>query len=178
MKAYQVLEDCRTVWMRLEDSDEDSEFRVNWVTMVTLLRAVGHVLSKVDSRGDAALAKAIENRWDEWKTNREKYDLFWRFIDQERNSVLKLYEPSYNPDGVHYALYAGDPEDVFYAESGELHLGIPDGKLEESILESGVYRPILNGPFVWEDAKVVAKSAIDWWAIQLAEISAERASTA
>ncbi len=173
MKAHQVLDDCRIVLSKLERSDEESEFRVNWVTMVTMLRTVGHVLAKVDGQQNEVLENIIKIKWCEWKANKEKNKIFWQFIETERNTVLKTYEPSYNPIGVNYVVYMGEPENVFYSDEGELSLGIPNAMLEASTLDSGVYRPILGGPFAWEDACRLAGEAIQWWSHQLTEIDAQ-----
>lgn len=50
--SRQVLADCRDAWMELREVEESGEGRVwwrRWLAALVLLRAVGHVLGKVDS---------------------------------------------------------------------------------------------------------------------------------
>lgn len=66
-------------------------WRLDWAATVALLRAVGHVLHKVDGKQGAATKTAIDAAWSRWKKD-PKDAIFRDFIEQERNSVLKEYE--------------------------------------------------------------------------------------
>lgn len=44
MRARMVLDDCRTVLEWLDSAADERSFRIYWVALVALLRAVGHVL--------------------------------------------------------------------------------------------------------------------------------------
>ena len=50
------------------------------------------VLAKVDSSSSAVHRAEINRLWDEWKADRADHRIFWDFIEQERNSILKTYE--------------------------------------------------------------------------------------
>ena len=63
-----------------------------WITCVVLLRAIGHVLDKVDGERDTNLRKTIDAWWKSVKEIKPEPLIFWGFIDQERNSILKKYQ--------------------------------------------------------------------------------------
>ena len=66
--------------------------RIIWVSVITLLRAVGHVLQKVDAPSDPAVSRAVAEAWDRLCRSRPEPEIFWEFIESERNSVVKQYE--------------------------------------------------------------------------------------
>ena len=113
--ARKVLEDCKFASDELIDalkgghgraarkewldavSDPDSKLsrrrRVRWVAVMSLLRAVGHTLKKVDAeRSDLRMKCAIDQAWIELKKSEPQPEIFWKFIHAERNAVLKEYE--------------------------------------------------------------------------------------
>jgi hypothetical protein len=88
LKARIVLADCRAALAEFETASDANTRRLRWVALVTLLRAVGHVLDGIDKfSGDDRLRHAIDN---EFKTRRDQ-PIFSNFITAERNSVLKEY---------------------------------------------------------------------------------------
>ncbi|HEU4921824.1 MAG TPA: hypothetical protein VFT23_01975 [Burkholderiales bacterium] len=91
-KARQVLADCRHARDLLEAETSSDNFRVLWVAGVALARAVGHVLQKVDGERDAEVKKAVSTAYFSWKSDRAANAIFWDFIEEERNQVLKQYE--------------------------------------------------------------------------------------
>lgn len=80
-----------------------------WVAAVVLLRAVGHVLSKIDATKSAKHKEEIGRLWEDWKLEREGNWIFWDFIENERNNIVKAYQ-----FGVE--LY---DEGIFHTEIGE-----------------------------------------------------------
>src|SRR4051794_28573542 len=90
--ARKVLADCETAHDLLEAESDTARFRVLWVSGVALLRSVGHVLQKVDSKRDPRIAGAVAAAWERWKVDREANAVFWEFIEEERNYILKEYE--------------------------------------------------------------------------------------
>lgn len=67
-------------------------WRPRWVGLVALLRAVGHVLDKVDGETNNAARQAIDTAWEEIRQSRPEPLIFWEFVDAERNNVLKAYK--------------------------------------------------------------------------------------
>ncbi len=68
MKAHaarRVLADCRLAHRMLEDERNADRWRVVWVGAVALIRAVGHVLDKVDGSESKlrATSRAAFARW-------------------------------------------------------------------------------------------------------------------
>lgn len=154
MRAELVLEDCRKALELLEETRDEQTFRVLWVALIALLRAVGHVLQKVDGAEDEALGRVVASRWKVWLSEREKHRLFWNFIEAERNSVLKMYEIGVQPGDVRTA--------VIHSESARLFT-----------LDECIFKPLLDGPFAGEDGRDVAREAIDWWKEQLSMIKSD-----
>lgn len=151
MTADIVIDDCRRALHLVEDARNEEDFRVNWVALIALLRAVGHVLQKVDAASSSALRKAVDERWDEWRRNRDEHRIFWEFIEAERNSLLKMYE---------FGVQVGDVQILVQADRGA----------EVFTLDEGLFNPLLNGPFAGEDGRDIARDAISWWEDQLSII--------
>ncbi len=61
---------------------------------VSLLRAVGHVLNKVDGASCPEMRAAVDEVWSEWKADKTANAIFFDFIEDERNSILKEYCPT------------------------------------------------------------------------------------
>src|ERR1700681_2813253 len=91
-KARIVLQDCRHAVARHTLELQGEELRVSWVAILTLLRAVGHVLDKVDGKASPAMAQAVTEWWKAMNASKPEPAIFWQFIDEARNRVVKLYE--------------------------------------------------------------------------------------
>jgi hypothetical protein len=128
------------------------------VSIVTLLRAVGHVLYKVDAKADADVAYVIEQKWNALKRTRPKPEILWEFIESERNSIVKQYEFGFArtivvtkpPEGQGGAVIKVD---LLSVSGGPL----PPQDFPE--LES----LITDGPFRGRPEKEIAQEAIEWW---------------
>ena len=145
--ARRVLWDCRLAWELLESEARFDIWRVHWVAAVTLARAVGHVLQKVDGK-DETVAKATRALFAEWKSGAPEHAIFREFIEAERNTVLKEYRSTVDQS-----------ETIHVSVRGELF------DLGESL-----YRPITSGPWSGEDSRDVLLEAIEWWSAQLDRI--------
>lgn len=141
--ARAVLRDLAQAVEMLEDEAQNDRFRILWVGAVALARAVGHVLKKVDGE-DPLFAKAVETLWASWKADPEEHAIFWEFIEQERNNVLKTYELGY--------------------EEGDIPV-VAGGHVFE--LDENIYRPLLEGRWAGEDGRDILRLAIEWWSRQL-----------
>lgn len=88
--ARKVLDDCKFILSKLEDETDDQQWRIHWIAVVTLLRAVGHVLTKVDSQTERV--RTVSDRlYQEWRSDDPAHEIFREFVEKERNSVLKEY---------------------------------------------------------------------------------------
>lgn len=144
--AWDVLEDCENALEMLQVEESFDKFRVIWVAAIAQVRAVGHVLHKVDGERNLKLKKIIEDTFSDWKKDRDSNAIFWEFIENERNSVLKQYEFGFlfGPIGV-----------------------ITPAEQEIVELDEGLFCPILEGRYEGEDCRDILAEAIKWWKTQL-----------
>jgi hypothetical protein len=89
--ARRALRDCYVALKELEQAVTTTELRLRWVTAVTLLRVVGHVLKKVDGERSTYLSSAINTVWN-IVMNEKGNEIFLDFIERERNTILKEYD--------------------------------------------------------------------------------------
>jgi hypothetical protein len=147
LKSRDVLQDCKHAVELLEQESHPDTFRVLYVAAVALARAVGHVLQKVDAKLNDRLSSAVAAAYEDWKSQRAENRIFWDFIEEERNQVLKQYELGF---------FAG-PINVMAGR--EIH------RLDEHL-----FCPITSGPFAGEDCRDVLHECITWWEEKLARI--------
>lgn len=97
LRAWQPFWDCVAILFQFQNSDvsdgdiELSEWRLYWVAGIALLRTIGHVLAKVDANSSAKHSHAIADVWRKFQSDRRAYEIFWEFIEKERNNLLKTY---------------------------------------------------------------------------------------
>lgn len=147
LRARKVLDDCKHALSLLEDVTEPDTFRVLWVSGIALARTVGHVLKKIDSVNDPEVNKAVAQVYDSWKKDRSGNIIFWEFIEQERNRVLKQYEMNFIEGAVDIVA-----NDKVYT------------------LDECLYCPIADGVFGGEDCRDMIEESIKWWDRQLNHI--------
>lgn len=156
-QARQVLLDCHYALNLLENETDPDLWRVHWAGALALLRAVGHVLDKVDGK-DPLVAQVSRDLYQKWKRDRETYELFNEFIERDRNLLLKEYEFNVHPDNeVEVALITT----AISASGKQVKLG------ETYKLDDSIYRPILEGPRQGDDARDVYQEALEWWGTQI-----------
>lgn len=148
LKAREVLRDCRNTWYLLEEEADDDRFRILWIAGVVLARAVGHVLHKVDATLDPELARIVDQRFAEWKADPAKNAIFWDFIEQERNLILKEYE-------------------LRFRDSAPLVVEVDGEAYGPYLLKDHLFSPMVDGPYAGEDCRDVLEEAIRWWERQL-----------
>jgi hypothetical protein len=153
--ARLVLDDCRYALAHHSEDLQGEAFRVSWVRIVALLRAVGHILEKVDARCDPLLAQIIDSEWKKLKATKPEPRILWEFIEQERNNVIKLYEI-----GVDRGIRINGPQMQGHQTTIEIDLvKIRGGRFESQ----PAFSHIRSGTFVGRPEKEVAQEAIDWW---------------
>jgi hypothetical protein len=87
--ARNVLDDCRYALTELRNDPQGAAYRVRWFGALAMLRAVGHVLRKVDAKSSPHLEQANSAWWDNLQIARPA---IWQFIDDDRNALLKEYD--------------------------------------------------------------------------------------
>lgn len=88
-KAREVLEWCRYGHKKMRSNPTGEEWVLIWAGTIALLRAVGHVLEKEDAKSDARLKKAQSYWWNTLKATKPNPSIFWQFIEEDRNLLLK-----------------------------------------------------------------------------------------
>src|SRR3990172_5905920 len=91
-RAREVLADCELALADFEAAGPTPYWRTRWTGLVSLLRCVGHVLHKVDAVQSTNLKKAVADAWDDLKKTKPEPRIYWEFIEEERNNILKAYE--------------------------------------------------------------------------------------
>ena len=94
LAARRVLRDgyrARHALAKALQSEPDAELRLRWVTVVALLRSVGHALNSVDARRSLALKQAGKAAWVRWRDASFHHLNFHEFIKRERDILLKEY---------------------------------------------------------------------------------------
>jgi hypothetical protein len=121
LRAWAPYSDCVQILLHFQHSDivngdeELPEWKLHWVSGLALLRTVGHVLAKVDARSSSAHAIAVDQLWARLKSDRQSAAIFWDFIEEERNSLLKTYTfgAKLSSDGDGYFIEFADGGDAF-----------------------------------------------------------------
>jgi hypothetical protein len=158
-KAREVLQDCHLALGMLEAEGDLQQWRIIWAAAVALIRAVGHVLDKIDGQ-DADVKKVAREFFNDWKVG-DDHLIFREFIERERNNLLKEYCSDVHPL---------DAISVVVQMSVVPLCGREPDVLD---LDENVYRPLLDGPWEGEDGRDVLSLAISWWGVQLDAIDAE-----
>lgn len=149
--ARKVLSDLCVARELLQTEQSSDRFRVLWVASVALCRAIGHALQKMDSISSPQLRLAIKAAYESWKSSPDIHLVFFEFIEDERNSVLKEYEFG------------------FMSGAGTLDgLVLPDGL--SATLPDNFFCPMSDGRFAGVDCRDVLDLAINWWQQQLDHI--------
>ena len=161
--ARAVLADCEAALEMLEDEENPQRWRVLWAGAMALLRAVGHVLQKVDGES-ATLRPLIDAAYNRWKANRSENAVFWEFIEEERNSILKEYR--------FHVLESGEVDIVVVGDAGNADSGGLSTSTELFTLGENIFKPVTGGFGEGEDARDIYRDAVSWWYAELSGIEA------
>ena len=128
--------------------------------MVALLRAVGHVLDKVDGQKSREIRRVVGDEYRKLRDSKPEPHIFWAFIEEERNLVLKEYRfrgahvSGFNVTSIGTtSLKTGQQFTLTQEGVGDLHLHVFD-----------------EGPFAGRNHLDVATEAIHWWRSHLDQI--------
>ena len=155
MRARLVLLDCEQALEAIRMADLREDWRWQWVSVVALLRTVGHVLHKVDSQSSPEMRSAIEHHYKELKATEPEPAIFWGFIEAGRNIVLKEYR--------------FDGYEVNASAVGGTRLGVSSSgravvtTTRRSAGHLRAIRAFDSGPFKDREYLDVAREAIEWW---------------
>lgn len=124
---------------------------------VALLRAVGHTLRNVDAATDVLLKKIVDDAWARLIATKPEPTIFWQFIEDERNNILKEYR-----------IAAGVGITI---RPGTAHMNLSSGEQwSEPGLPTLFDYKMNSGPYKGQDQREVLRSAIEWWDTYLAGV--------
>jgi hypothetical protein len=160
--ARRVVADCHVALQLLEEEQDSQRWRVHWAAAVALIRAVGHVLDKVDGI-DPKTKKASKMAFKRWRDDPD-CEIFRSFIEFERNNILKEYRFGPHPtDEVELALSVP----LRHPETGEAF-----HETEVYSIGENIYKPMLEGFREGDDARDVLAETLEWWSRELDAIDA------
>lgn len=159
--AHKVLQDSKYAISAYSDDLQAEDLRIAWIAIITLLRAVGHVLHNVDEEKSQAHKNVIAHWWKNLNKTKPRPEIFWEFIEVERNRFLKEYNLGIKriveiPSGVKENHFIG----VVVSANGGCR--ISGGRLLSSVITSG--------HFSGKTDKEVAWQAYDWWKQELGKL--------
>ncbi len=167
--ARLVLADARFAVTHHTDSLHGESFRTSWLTIVALLRAVGHVLSKVDREESDSLRRSIDKHWSALQRSKPDPAIFWHFIEFERNRFLKNYEHGILRRRVFFSNQGDMPIAIDLANSrSSMKVQVVNAGAIPATAEHGqIVSTIATGPFAGRREQELAQEAIAWWAAYL-----------
>ncbi|MEM9670646.1 MAG: hypothetical protein AAF950_17150 [Pseudomonadota bacterium] len=162
LKSREALNDCKLALKRYRENEETELWRVDWCATLTLLRAVGNILEKVDGRN----CNAVKNTLSEyWKSSWSEDEIYSKFIRLERNLILKEFDFNVKKEGGQLLTRNGQ---LLVNDSGQLLVTPRSSKVSD-------------GPYKGRCPAEVVEMAIDWWNEKLSLVEdqiAQEASSA
>src|SRR3984957_915688 len=182
--ARDVLARCEYLLGELKAKPTGIGWEAKMSGTIALLRSFGHVLSKVYAPASSAAKAEIDKWWAEIKLSKPKPEIFWGFIDTERNLILKEGKLRAGQSafvelvGVCANAAAGGFTDAERnaASPGRIVVGAPRNKAAEQTAppEPAVHSPkaryeyhMNDGPFKGHDPHDLIAKALQWWRDQL-----------
>jgi hypothetical protein len=162
-KAREVLKDCHKALSFMESETDYETWKIFWAGAIALIRAVGHVLDKIDGQ-DPLVKAAAKEAFYNWKID-EKHSIFRDFIEKERNNLLKEYA-----SGVHPFQEVPIVIDLTLASLGKNEQKQLISLKDVIEFDENIYRPMLEGPWAGDDCRDVYKEALTWWENELDSI--------
>lgn len=150
LAARKVLEDCKGALDDLKDCIQGSLWRRRWITAVVLLRTVGYALKTVDSTSSPKHKAIIEKEWALNNKSNPESQIFWKFIEVERNNIIHEYQ-----------INAVQNTTI---RTGTAHWNLKTGdQYSDPPLPTLYYYTISSGPYKGRDQRELVKEAIEWW---------------
>lgn len=164
LAAHLALRDAQLSLREFRDATGE-DWRRRWVAVLTLLRSVGHVLHYVDGETSVEYRTTIDDWWNSLKKSKPEPPIFWHFIEQARNTVLKQYYPSVSVE-IHSPPESQTGMNIVLGVEGSAFGVIPEEGVEARYCYS-------EPPFEGQDPEKLAEEAIEWWKSQLSLIVRE-----
>ena len=161
LRAYLPLADAVTAWQKLGHCDprRSADWRVYYFATLALLRAVGHVLHKVDAKTWPSASGQINEAYARWNLGKGEDALFPHFIDSERNLLVKEYRRGCEPE-----------------EAIDCPVLMVDGRKRPDITSMPVVF-FEGGHFDGEPVESLIARSVEWWILELEKIEDGMAGT-
>lgn len=155
--SKKMLQVVKTAWEMLESAEDVAQVEVLWISAITGLRAIGHILSKTDKTNHPEYADGIDSWWTNLKVNKHSDEnrIFFDFIENERNYTLKEFLLNFEKNPQHIAVISESSDNPIF---------------EKYILDDLLYIPLTSGPYEGEDIRDMIAEAIDWWELQFGKM--------
>jgi hypothetical protein len=162
-QAREVLRDCEYALSDFEASANTNYQRTRWVGLITLLRAVGHVLHNVDEpAAGPETRKRMQSMWERLRSSKPEPLIYWQFIAAERNDTIKRY-------AIRSAVNITVTPDTARLEFGPVVAGAASGF---GYAPTTIDFFMREGPFKDRDLRELGRDAIAFWREYLDTIDA------
>ena len=132
-------------------------WKPRWAGLVTLLRAVGHVLGKVDAAENAQTRRVVDAAWKSLGQSKPEPRLFWEFIEEERNNVVKAYQVGVGVNTI--------------VTPGTGRISMSTGEESWTPGGSATFEAFVrSGPFKGRDPLQLCREAVEFWRAYLDDI--------
>jgi hypothetical protein len=161
--AREVLSRCEYFYGKLREDPAGIDWEAQFSAALALLRSVGHVLDKTDGATNILLDAKEKEWWKDINANKNNHAIFWEFIENERNLILKEGQ-----------LRAGQSTAVFIQGVSAIGLAggqsLPPPLSSPKALTANHSYHMNDGMFAGRDPRDLIELAIQWWNAQLIEI--------
>ena len=139
------------------EKEEIQEAKILWFSCISMLRAIGHVMDKVDRKNQPeSFSIALDIAYEEWR----KLPIFKNFINEERNSILKEYSFTIEPTSIDKTFYLVD-SDGHYLVDGSQHL--VSYETVSDLIKT-------NGYDTSQHPSLILEEALIWWNEELTKL--------
>jgi len=133
--SYRACLDAKHAIQRLEQRQFSlSEWKVEWAGICALLKTSVHLMKAKDARSclPEKIKHEFKKAYDDLQKYKDRFPIFWKFIDKERNNILKEYE---------FAAYTAilKPDGSIVEPAGLLSL-VLDGSTKDLMIRTGEYK--------------------------------------
>src|SRR4051794_37275513 len=162
--AKQVLSRCEYFRDRLRENPTGVAFLAQFSGCLALLRSVGHVLQKVDAVSSRTLGANQAKWWADLNASHSEPKIFWRFIEEDRNLILKESDIRAG-QSVTVVLTGVEAPGLVAGEKPE-----PKAMLTKTMPEASYSYHMNRGDFTGRDPRDLIDEAIAWWHEQISKI--------
>ena len=160
--SREVLECCEYLLTELRSKPKGIAWQAKLRATIALLRSVGHTLES-ESKANKFFETAVKQWWTYIKKSKPKPEIFWQFIENDRNLILKKGKLRARQSAGIITLPGAA---VTAVVAGQVPPPPPPPQYAKAIYS---YR-MNDGPFSGRDPHDLVEEAILWWRKELEAI--------